>query len=428
MNYQVYIYGRTYEKDFRTLCIPNDSVVHHDNLIQIKNFAKEVLNTDRVSNGRITPDRSRYSFAYLDEFILWGIGFSHDSDSFGAYGLKEYRHDKKHRTGLRSFVGIVMDRRTWSEINYLPYTNEFFYGLYKKYVTPSWFFPEFKQWSPIISDNEVYSIESEQCLLLSGDKHLNNDKDFCNYYTITEQRAILASLKSCTSNLITGLNVESHVESATRARIPMFINNAICNETLAFHREQIKHETSTFPQPKTGEKTKTIKKRSARCFRWIIERSRALKKFSFVTILLGDDKTSKCKRSVQECVPNDNAEITSSASTTSDIVSFVQQMRTQDKADATHQVGEPQITDQLLDWGLSWNALHEDYVGNSEENVALESTLIKEKDQNLTEYNLFSTSNEDSTTKEIQNKIQIVIQTIGVDETLKLLDSIIQSN
>ena len=442
MNYQVYSYGRTYEKDFRTLCVPKESLVSKENLIQIENFVKEVLNTDRASNGKINPQEKRYSFMCFETFVLWGIGFTHAAESFSKCGLNGYVHDIKRRTGIRSFVGVVIDRNTWSSIDFLPYTDDFFYELYRKYVIPSWNFPEFQQWTPIISDIEYYNPVTTQCVSLHGIKQLNNDKRYCNFYSPADLWEILASLKTCQTNLITGLNVESHIETAANAKTPIFINNAICAETVVFHSTQVGYRISQevirlHVKSSNAEKEYifrtdiidvsssvewiTLRQIGARKVRILIVANKApeyrkgsvhviIKNVKYEIIVEQDahhpSKLEKVKKWLSRDKMTDPENIEQNNESLPNIHSthsFISQLTKQEEVvdiNNGHLSNLPSMTDQLLDWGSSWSEPKND-VDNTSKDIITESSLPKNEEEKITEYNMFSTLNEDSKMNEI---------------------------
>lgn len=249
MKYWVFIYARTFEHDFRSICIPPANIVKKDKL---EEFAKQVINTDRESNGSLK--NKRYAFSKFEKYILWGMGFSHEMASFKQYGLEKYERDCKPRT-LRSFIGIIMEYSDFHQLDFIPYDDSFFFSLFEKYVTPYWHWPEFKGWKAINSkiecDNSI-----NYGLSLNGNVQFNNEHQNCLFFPDEEERNVLSSIKNCYTNLITGLNVESHVISAVNAESSVIINNAVCLETPQSHIIQILNKTQT--RIGTTESTKTL--------------------------------------------------------------------------------------------------------------------------------------------------------------------------
>lgn len=236
MEYYVYIYGRTFESDFRSICVPPIEIMDWK---ETESFVKQVLNTDVLANGPL--NKKRYAFYHFDKSVLFGVGFSHVSKSFQEYNdLSNYTSDKFPRD-LRSFVGIVIDSREFSRQNSMPIEDKFFYALFEKYVVPYWNWPEFKPWNPKISGKEHY--ENSSCdLVMDGNALFNSDKGCCKFFTERSEKTVLSSMKSCNANFITGLNVESHVISAANAKPRVQINNAVCSDTKDVHTVKIERD------------------------------------------------------------------------------------------------------------------------------------------------------------------------------------------
>lgn len=62
----------------------------------------------------------------------------------------------------------------------------------------------------------------------------NADNNVCKFFNPTEEHSVLSSIKRCTSNIIIGLNVETHVLTALR-RFNVNISNVLCLDTVEEH-------------------------------------------------------------------------------------------------------------------------------------------------------------------------------------------------
>lgn len=398
MKYWTYIYGRTYERDFRTICSPPSEIVNVDNLNAIEDFAREVLNTDRGSNGRIDPAINRYAFKCFERFVVWGVGFSHEASSFQQFGLGEYVHDKKRKTtSLRSFVGMIIEKTSFEQTDRIPYSEEVFYRLFKKYVVPYWNWPEFKSWKPIVSEKEDSSIfcPSDEMALM-GKCQYNNDADFCSFFPQISLKEILSSMKSCRTNFITGLNVESHVESAANARPPVYINNAICGDTMAFHKERIKPIVSSHTTPETSQdasqSSTTFKQRAK----------------SILSNIFSSDKKQQ---------QSSDSDAETETVSTSDITGVLSDLpETRGDVDLRQSEGR-QMTEDLLQWGDSWN---------KSEDSSIES-VSPETHADLKEFDLLpqieSASIPISEKEEkLNQQVQRLVELCGIDEALNQVE------
>lgn len=399
MKFWTYIYGRTYERDFRTICLPPSEIVNRDSMDAIEGFVKEVLNSDKTSNGRINPERNRYAYKCFEKFIVFGYGFSHDAKKFRQFGLSEYVHDKKRKTvALRTFVGMVIDKSSFEQISHIPYVDEFFYTLYKKYVVPNWNWPEFKSWVPIISDEEnSHIICPSDEMALTGKGLFNNDTDFCSFFPQISLKEILSSMKSCRTNFITGLNVESHVESAANARPPVYINNAICEDTMTFHKERIKPIVSSHT---TSEANQDASQSSATHFK---QRAK-----SILSNIFSSDKKQQ---------QSSDSDAETETVSTSDITGVLSDLpETRGGVDLRQSEGK-QMTENLLQWGDSWN---------KPEDSSIES-VSPETHSDLKEFDLLpqieSASIPISEKEEkLNQQIQRLVELCGIDEALNQVE------
>lgn len=218
MKFQTYIYGRTLNIDFREICSPQKRLSP-----QTVSLVKEIINTDVISNGDI--NRLRYLFVRDSGRVLFGVGFNHLQ-----YLDKELQTDFSGRRALRSFVGIVVDECEFENLQSVPISSDFFISLYLKYIRGVWHLEErSKNRDVIISEITEQEPEDNWCRL-DGNMSFNADNTVCKFFNPTEEHSVLSSIKRCNSNIIIGLNVESHVLTALR-RFKVNISNALCLDT-----------------------------------------------------------------------------------------------------------------------------------------------------------------------------------------------------
>lgn len=222
MKFQTYIYGRTLNIDFREICSPQKRLSP-----QTVSLVKEIINTDVISNGDI--NRLRYLFVRDSGCVLFGVGFNHLQ-----YLDKELQTDFSGRRALRSYVGIVVDECEFENLQSVPISSDFFIGLYLRYIQGVWHLEDrSKNRDVIISETTEQKPEDNWCRL-DGNISFNADNTVCKFFNPTEEHRVLSSIKRCNSNIIIGLNVESHVLTALR-RFNVNISNALCLDTVEEH-------------------------------------------------------------------------------------------------------------------------------------------------------------------------------------------------
>ena len=259
--YYPIIYTRTFYKDFRMICKPPAAILPMETAQDFERFIRQVLNTDKISNKPINA--IRYSYLKQNNLVLWGIGCLNRD-----IGLKEeFCSDCKHRSNLRSFVGIVFDAEQDVNENGVPFDTSFFKLFFDKYVVPHWGFEEYKQWKIIESAaalgyndcNVIYPLDSINVNLL---------RDRCNIFSPNMNiRELISSVLNKETSLVTGLNVLSHIMHAASCNV--FINNAVCLEksenTIVFFEEKKegRERREENRQPKLLKEIKTDKKKDS---------------------------------------------------------------------------------------------------------------------------------------------------------------------
>lgn len=253
MRYGIYIYGRTLQIDFRDIVCPKGGLPS-----KADKLVRQLINTDVPSNGNI--DRLRYLFVRDSDKILFGIGFDHSQ-----FLTEELRTDYTGRRGLRSFVGIVMETNEFDKLSYFPVDFQFYINIYNENIKDVWNLDDRPQ-NRIVKESLLTNVEiaSSWCKL-DGSINFNPDNNKCRFFPLSSEKEILKSLKRCDSNVMVGLNVESHVTSAFR-RFNVNISNALCLDTADFHDVIFSTERSRTKEkyeiPSRRQEKKQIKRRT----------------------------------------------------------------------------------------------------------------------------------------------------------------------
>lgn len=233
MQFKTYIYGRTLNIDFREICVPEQGISQTS-----ASLVRELLNTDVPSNGDI--NRFRYLFARERNQVLFGIGFTHSQLLDESMWT-----DLSGRRSVRSFVGIVIASDEFEKLHSLPISPEFFKELYLQYVSDIWSLEDRSRNRKVIL-SELSNIDPEDNWCpLDGDVDFNSANEICRFFSPGYEDRVLHSLNKCTSAVLIGLNVESHVFTSFR-RQDTIIPNAVCMDTNLKHEERLLSET---PQP-----------------------------------------------------------------------------------------------------------------------------------------------------------------------------------
>ena len=226
MKYHAFIYGRTRNIDFRVICNSPNGIMPYTEAL-----AKQLINTDVPSNGDI--NRLRYLFVEEPNQVLFGIGFNH------RHFLPEELHtDFSNRRGLRSFVGIVVNKEEFDNLESIPISSEFYIDLYKKIVSPIWNFEDRPKNRKVIISGEYFSEPLDDWCRLDGNIKFNNKEGLCRFFIHSDEGRIIASLKECRSSVAIGLNTESHIITAAR-RFNVHIPNAVCMDTSYSHDDEL---------------------------------------------------------------------------------------------------------------------------------------------------------------------------------------------
>lgn len=232
MKYQTYIYGRTLNIDFREICSPHKGLPP-----KMVSLVKQLINTDVSSNGDI--NRLRYLFVRDSGQILFGVGFNHRQCL-----PRELQTDFSGR-GLRSFVGLVIDDSEFDRLESIPVEFDFYKKIYLKYISDIWNLEDRPKNRNVIISKVSEQDSEDNWIKLDGNISFNINNAFCRFFNPAKETGILRSIKRCSSNIVIGLNVESHVLTALR-RNNVNISNALCLDTQKTHDyEFIKEEIKT---------------------------------------------------------------------------------------------------------------------------------------------------------------------------------------
>ena len=167
MKYNIFIYGRTRNIDFRVICNTPDGVMPNTEAL-----AKQLINTDVASNGDI--NRLRYLFVRECNQVLFGMGFNH------RHVLPEELHtDFSNCRGLRSFVGIVVNKEDFENLESIPTSSDFYIDVYKKIVSPIWNLEDRPKNRKVIISEECFCEPSNDWSRLNGDISFNNEEGMC---------------------------------------------------------------------------------------------------------------------------------------------------------------------------------------------------------------------------------------------------------
>lgn len=397
MEYQVYIYGRTLEKDFRTICSPNFA---DKELEKVEKFVKMVIN-DIDSEDK--TEGLRYAYLFLNDKILWGIGFNNTDMN------KDYANDCKGRP-LRSFVGILIQQDDFIYVDSIPYSLDFFKRLFDKYIVPVWNTSEYQQWNVIPSETESFWNDELNCALVSH-LQLNNDDSSCVIHPVEDSRLMIASVKQCKTNMVTNLSNEAHIVLSDAKNGNVGFCNVSCRETSNVHTLALRNKEKRSMDKTLSEHNK--------------DRGKGF--ISKIKVRLGirkeeisgmDDKDLETLKKVYDNVDDVTKNCTSS-------------MNFEAKEGA--EIDNGKESNLLLDWGDSWGEEDMTQKEQEEKTVETEEDLMPEQENSdLTPIEIFQNNDEDSEknvlSDELKNKIledlQILSETDDCKQNAEIMERI----
>lgn len=202
MEAYLFIYSRLERFDYRLIYAPSQSFLPNPTRSYFVSFAREVINTDTVSNGNINANR--WSLVRRGSKVLFGVGCYNQE-------LGDCSSEIENRK-VRGFFGMVFDY----DEEYLPkdlFTLEYFQGLYSSYMEPIWHAQkkdEFKVNSLVVIINIPAKEEHPNFI------ELNTDRTRCKVLpeSISQSDAINSALKMTDVEVVLGLNDIKHVTRA----------------------------------------------------------------------------------------------------------------------------------------------------------------------------------------------------------------------
>lgn len=204
MEAYLFIYSRLERFDYRLIYAPSQSFLPNPTRNEFISFAREVINTDNVSNGKINT--ARWSLIRRGDKVLFGIGIYNKN-------LGDCSSDIETRN-VRGFFGLVFNYEKES----LPkecFAMSFFESIYSSYIMPLWH-AEKKDEHKINSIIQKIDLNVEDSCTDSPIK-LNTHSSVCKILpeTIVVDEAINSALSVEDIEIVLGLNDIKHVTSAS---------------------------------------------------------------------------------------------------------------------------------------------------------------------------------------------------------------------
>jgi len=207
MEAYLFFYSRLERFDYRLIYAPSESFLPDPIRSEFIAFAREVINTDNVSNGKIvTP---RWSIIRREDKILYGIGIYNKE-------LGDCSSELETRN-IRGYFGIVFNY----EKGNLPmecFTLAFFQNLYSSYFTPLWH-AEKKDENKINSIVQIINIDLVEESICFPIK-LNTNSSLCKVLSesVIVRDAINSAIENNDIEIVLGLNDIKHVTTASLSR------------------------------------------------------------------------------------------------------------------------------------------------------------------------------------------------------------------
>lgn len=213
MEAYLFIYSRLERFDYRLIFAPAQTFLPDPTRTEFCSFAREIINTDNVSNGKINS--TRWSLIRRGNKVLFGIGIYNDE-------LGDCSSDLETRK-VRGFFGYVFNY----EKGMLPeeyFSLSFFQKIYSTYFMPLWHAGKKDEYkiNSIIQQIDINLIESN----IDTQLHLNTSSVSCKVLpeSVAVDNAINSALKLDDAEIVLGLNDIKHV---TTAQLLQFRNVSI---------------------------------------------------------------------------------------------------------------------------------------------------------------------------------------------------------
>lgn len=203
MEAYLFIYSRLERFDYRLIYAPSKSFLPNPTRDEFVSFAREVINTDNVSNGGINT--ARWSVIKRGNKVLFGVGV-YNKDLGDCSSTIETRD-------VRGFFGIVINYEGGGLPNDL-FNISYFQNLYASYFMPIWHTVKKDEYkiNSIIQGINI----SAQNNNLNEHINLNTNASICKILpeSILVSDAINSALQLDDVELVLGLNDVKHVTSA----------------------------------------------------------------------------------------------------------------------------------------------------------------------------------------------------------------------
>jgi hypothetical protein len=218
MEAYLFFYSRLERFDYRLIYAPSKSFLPDPIRSEFITFAREVINTDNVSNGKISVPR--WSIIRRENLVLYGIGV-YNKELGDCYSEFENRD-------IRGYFGVVFNYDNGNlPLEY--FSLAYFRDLYSQYFAPFWHAKKTdeKKINSIVQKIDI-NIEAEGT---SSRIELNGDYSICKVIPepIVVKDVVNTAIGLQDIELVLGLNDIKHV---TTASLLKFRNISILGNTI----------------------------------------------------------------------------------------------------------------------------------------------------------------------------------------------------
>lgn len=196
----LFIYTRLDKFDYRLLYAPDKSFLPSPVREKFIDFAREVVNTDNINNGRILAPR--WSMMKENNLVLIGVGCYNN-----ILGVTESANEKRV---IRGFFGVVVNSLD-NSIGTKLFDLTFYKNIFGRYVSPLWDLQR-KDENKTNSVIQEITIDSNECI--NNANVLMNDSDYlCRVFPedITPESLFLSAITKNKVDFVLNLNNSEHV-------------------------------------------------------------------------------------------------------------------------------------------------------------------------------------------------------------------------
>lgn len=196
----LFIYTRLDKFDYRLLYAPDKSFLPSPVREKFIDFAREVVNTDNINNGRILAPR--WSMMKENNLVLIGVGCYNN-----ILGVTESANEKRV---IRGFFGVVVNSLD-NSIGTKLFDLTFYKNIFGRYVSPLWDLQR-KDENKTNSVIQEITIDSKECI--NNANVLMNDSDYlCRVFPedITPESLFLSAITKNKVDFVLNLNNSEHV-------------------------------------------------------------------------------------------------------------------------------------------------------------------------------------------------------------------------